>query len=354
MKNFRDLKNQIHETVNKIDILDQVNTTFDQMGEARRDGDLASVSHLTEKAAKLIDDNFDEFDPIHTELAAHKDDTKYAGYRNLAKLKFRNVLIGEVFRHGGSWFQKVRMKEFVNVDTTQRHFATIDMPDFYVSIDESDRQGEIRFGWVSEDILLREGKGHILVRQTGKIGVKGKVYSSEPDNVYATRPAAQKEADKRNRLLNKHEEPWKVLSRTPAIVTGKDFKFHKNVDEHDHGAHANAVGTAPGNIAGVSDNDPPVDNRKKRKPTHVQRRKRPVAESCDTFAGCNVFDVDADTFQNCRLGRLKYSRWNKYLDDSTDVGANIKKYSQRNPTNSVILRDEKTKVMMYLQKSSNG
>jgi hypothetical protein len=350
MKKFTDFKDQIHQQVNKIDVLEQVYLLFDQLDEARKDDDLSSVSHLIAKVTKIIMDNFDSGDGIHKELEHRIDDVEHADYNELAKLKYRSVGMNEVFRHGGSWFKKIRMKEFVNVETSKRHFATHDMPDFFVSIDESDRMGETRFGWVNEDLCeagyyanLNKVRGYKLMQPGGKTPDKrGEYYGHDPVT-FKSEAKANAEAAKRNKTIKDKSKHWFVLTQGghPDIL-----KKQYNIED----APANAVGAPPGNIAGVSDNDPPIDNRKKKKVTTVARRK--VSEDCDTFAGGNVFDVDADTFQKCRMGRLKYSRWNKYLDDSTDVGSNIKQYSQRNPSSAVILRDEKTKVMMYLQRAS--
>ena len=99
---------------------------------------------------------------------------------------------------------------------------------------------------------------------------------------------------------------------------------------------ANSVGTAPGNIAGVSDNDPPVSQKK------VLKRSK--------FAGAECFEVDADTFQKCRTGHMKNERWDKYLTDVCDQCKAIKAYSQRHPQKDIVIQREGCGTMSYLKK----
>jgi hypothetical protein len=361
MKKFRDFKSQIHTSVNKIDILEKVYDLFDKIDEARED-DSNALEYLIRFASQLVEENFDSTDGIHDELRYRVEAINDPDYLELPRVQYKDIGINEVFRHGGEWFKKIRMKEFVNIHTGRQHFATHDMPDFFVRIDEDDKLGELRFGWINEDLIEAKHAGYTVMRKTKKLGTRGGAYAALADDpVFASKEEAQRAADKANNKLGIDDDDlkWFVFDRGP-IHKGKGGvpvkpgagKPNTRMGYRKEDAPVNAVGVAPGNVAGVSDNDPPVDNRKKKKPSTIIRRKTKVAEEAETFAGCSVFDVDSDTFRNCRLGRVKYSRWNKYLDDSTDVGASIKKYSQRNPNNSVILRDENTKVMMYLQRSS--
>ena len=50
----------------------------------------------------------------------------------------------------------------------------------------------------------------------------------------------------------------------------------------------------------------------------------------------------------CNYGRKKHERWNKKLKMETLDRADIKKFAHRNPTKSVIVRNEKTGEMQYL------
>ena len=73
-----------------------------------------------------------------------------------------------------------------------------------------------------------------------------------------------------------------------------------------------------------------------------------VKEEQDTFAGTPVFDVDTNTLLKCRQGRNKYERWKKFVDEDTDIGRQVKEYSQKNPSSGIVLRDQ-TGAMMYLR-----
>lgn len=104
---------------------------------------------------------------------------------------------------------------------------------------------------------------------------------------------------------------------------------------YEENAPANSVGSAPGNIAGVSDNDPPVKQKK------VVRRK---------FAGTTVFEVDSETFNKCRNGHMKYERWDKYLNRETSVGEEIHKYAKNYPSRDIIVQREGCGTMQYIKR----
>jgi len=98
-----------------------------------------------------------------------------------------------------------------------------------------------------------------------------------------------------------------------------------------------------GQVAGLGD-EPPV---KKGMTGDVQRRKQ-VKEGYESFAGARVFDVTEDEYMQCNYGRTKHERWNRKLK-MEDVGReDIKKFAHRNPSKSVIVRNEKTGEMQYL------
>jgi len=104
---------------------------------------------------------------------------------------------------------------------------------------------------------------------------------------------------------------------------------------------ANNAGS--GQVAGLGD-EPPV---KKGMTGDVQRRNQ-VKEGYESFAGARVFDVTEDEYMKCNYGRTKHERWNRKLK-MEDVGReDIKKFAHRNPSKSVIVRNEKTGEMQYL------
>ena len=122
------------------------------------------------------------------------------------------------------------------------------------------------------------------------------------------------------------------------VHKGKSGRFKNTVDfgkyirstnesvELDE-VHANALGSPPGNIAGVSDNQPPKQKK---------------------FAGCALFDVDSDAYAKCINGRNKYERWERKLNMSNVGHSQIREYAHRNPGKHIIVRDSKTGAMSYL------
>jgi len=99
-------------------------------------------------------------------------------------------------------------------------------------------------------------------------------------------------------------------------------------------APANAVGS--GNIAGTQ-GDPP-------RPTKVMMRR---------FAQNDVFVVDQQRFNNARMGKKKFVKYEKYVG-SDDVGNAIRDFGRKYPKKPIILQDEKTGSMIFLRHGRSG
>ena len=69
-----------------------------------------------------------------------------------------------------------------------------------------------------------------------------------------------------------------------------------------------------------------------------------------TFAGVDVFNVGADDFNNCKFGKRKHARWDKYVDVDSDAGKRIYGYAKKNPMKSIIVQHNRTGHMLYLRK----
>lgn len=69
----------------------------------------------------------------------------------------------------------------------------------------------------------------------------------------------------------------------------------------------------------------------------------------DSFAGNAIFDCDSATFADCRLGKKKYLKYKTFVGED-ETGERIRKYGRANPKKGVILRDSKTKAMLYLRR----
>ena len=74
----------------------------------------------------------------------------------------------------------------------------------------------------------------------------------------------------------------------------------------------------------------------------------------DTFAGVDVFNVNDDDYNNCKFGKKKHARWEKYVDVESETGKRIYGYAQKNPKKSIIVQHDKTGHMLYLKKYDMG
>ena len=74
----------------------------------------------------------------------------------------------------------------------------------------------------------------------------------------------------------------------------------------------------------------------------------------DTFAGVDVFNVNDDEFNNCKFGKKKHARWDKYVDVESGIGKRIYGYAQKHPKKSIIVQHDKTGHMLYLKKYDMG
>lgn len=96
----------------------------------------------------------------------------------------------------------------------------------------------------------------------------------------------------------------------------------------------NVVGT--GSIAGT-DGNPPVGK------TVMMRR----------FAGNDVFVVDTKRYNNARLGKKKYLKYETYVG-TDEVGNAIRAYGRKYPKKPIILQDDKTGSMIFLRYGRSG
>ena len=95
----------------------------------------------------------------------------------------------------------------------------------------------------------------------------------------------------------------------------------------------NSVGTAPGHIAGVSDNDPPVRKKKKK------RKKE---------NGVDVFEVDSNILRSARISNRKRDKFIKAMGN-TKFAKELKQYFKTYPSAPLLLQDE-SGVMVRLRR----
>lgn len=66
------------------------------------------------------------------------------------------------------------------------------------------------------------------------------------------------------------------------------------------------------------------------------------------FAGIDVFDVDKNTFDLCRLGKQKYKHWKSYVGEDTQ-GQAIREYANKYPRKPIIVRCEEYNAMLFVR-----
>ena len=104
----------------------------------------------------------------------------------------------------------------------------------------------------------------------------------------------------------------------------------------------NVAPTAP-DSGGIQYQAPVLGQKKK---TRTQKIDEEVQRT--TFAGKDVFIVDSETFYNCRMGKRKYGRYEKYVGDRK-VGQTIREYGLKYPRRPIILQNGESGPMLYLK-----
>ena len=66
------------------------------------------------------------------------------------------------------------------------------------------------------------------------------------------------------------------------------------------------------------------------------------------FAGCEVFEVDADRYNRCRRAKLRYERFSKFVCDD-DTALAIREKARTNPAKGIMIQDGSTGAMTYLK-----
>jgi len=135
------------------------------------------------------------------------------------------------------------------------------------------------------------------------------------------------------------------------MKTFKQFKTQQEDIGNTAGGGAIAgLGVGPQGEPGIPvDADIASSSRAAKKPIWpMQKRKKPVPMDEDMFAGAEVFDVSGHTFSLCRLGKVRYHRWSKYVGDDA-IGQKIRAYGIANPNKSIVIRDKRSGAMMFLR-----
>ena len=84
---------------------------------------------------------------------------------------------------------------------------------------------------------------------------------------------------------------------------------------------------------------------------NVGKKKKKIDEAkiiTSTFAGKQVFVVDSDMYHQCRLGKQKYHRYEKYVGNKR-IGKAIREYGLKHPKRPIILQNGENGPMLYLR-----
>jgi hypothetical protein len=139
----------------------------------------------------------------------------------------------------------------------------------------------------------------------------------------------------KTRLASYAAALWLIKEEKNLTLENITEKFRKfQAESLNEEAPANQVGS--GNIAGTT-GDPPVGKK-------VMMRR---------FANNDVFAVDTQTFNNARLGKKKYLKYEKYVG-TDEIGNAIREYGRKYPKKPIILQDEKTGAMTFLRYGRSG
>jgi inorganic pyrophosphatase/exopolyphosphatase len=81
----------------------------------------------------------------------------------------------------------------------------------------------------------------------------------------------------------------------------------------------------------------------------------PAKHSTDAAASIQrrdykMFTVNPDTFRKFQVGKSRWDRWSKYLDESDECHAAIKEYAQKYPKNTLVLQCNETGAMRQIRR----
>ena len=79
---------------------------------------------------------------------------------------------------------------------------------------------------------------------------------------------------------------------------------------------------------------------------HKKKKKKKV--EYEEFGGSRVYVVSPERFNDSRLGKSRYNRYEKYVGND-DIGEAIRQYGRANPKLPIILKNSGNGAMLYLK-----
>ena len=122
-----------------------------------------------------------------------------------------------------------------------------------------------------------------------------------------------------------------------AFVNGKKIVFSEN--DLSEEVPTNNVGS--GMVKGIAPGEEPP----------VRARRKKIYELMGRYT---VFEISPEDFERCSCAKKKFEKWNKFFDEDSETGSEIKKYSYNNPEKGIILRNSETgQTMMFRRRWSD-
>ena len=131
-----------------------------------------------------------------------------------------------------------------------------------------------------------------------------------------------------------------MIAGMAAAAAKKELEKKKKKEKKEE---APTMSAGSGAIAGIGvgpQGEPPMPKKKK--------KKIDEAVQVSTFAGKQVFVVDSDMFHQCRLGKQKYHRYEKYVGTQR-IGQAIREYGLKFPKRPIILQNGEGGPMLFLR-----
>lgn len=120
---------------------------------------------------------------------------------------------------------------------------------------------------------------------------------------------------------------------------GKRVVFSFTDIQEQSVAPANNVGS--GMVKGIAPGEEPP----------VRARRKKIYELMGRYT---VFEISPEDFERCSCAKKKFEKWNKFFDEDSETGSEIKKYSYNNPEKGIILRNSETgQTMMFRRRWSD-
>jgi len=86
----------------------------------------------------------------------------------------------------------------------------------------------------------------------------------------------------------------------------------------------------------------------KRNIKKLDKKNKNKKKKNETFAGCRVFALNSEEYNNCLRGRNKFERWSRKLNMEELNNQSIRTYAHQNPGQPIIIKDSTTGIMAYL------